>query len=136
MSLNLIFRAEAGDFEGKATYCGKEYEIILLDFNINDIESATGLATKVCNWLDKNLEDVKRFTAKELIPLKNNTWLGENEPLADENVFMKIIELDNVLIFSDGGFEIFFIDNDLFWGHWIKVDIDHDFNISSADIVG
>jgi hypothetical protein len=101
MSLNLNFHAETGDFEGIATYSDKQYNITLVDFNINDIENATDLATQVHNWLGKNLDGVKRFTASALIKLKNDSWLDENESPVSEDIFVKTIELGSVLVFSE-----------------------------------
>jgi hypothetical protein len=136
MSLSLNFHDETGDFEGITTYSDKQYKMTLVDFNTKDIENATVLGTQVHNWLSKNLDDVKRFTTSALIKLKNDSWLDENEPPVSEESFMKTIELDSVLVFSEGSFDIYFNDNDLFRGHSIKVDIDQYFNVRSADLWG
>ncbi|MCO5948793.1 MULTISPECIES: DUF2262 domain-containing protein [Mucilaginibacter] len=134
--MNLSFNAETGDFEGIATYNDKQYSMTLVDFEAEHMQKATDLATQINNWLNEGLESVKQFTATSLIKLKNESWLDEDQPLVSEDVFINTIELDGVLVFSDGSFEVYFDDNDLFWGHTIKVDIDQSFEIEGANLWG
>jgi len=124
------------NFECFAKYANSEYNISLADFNETAIESATVLATQISNWVEENLEIVKGFAAAALLALKNDVWRVENEAPVNENEFINTIELNGLLGFSKGGFEIYFNDNDLFWGHIIKVDVDEEFNPTGASIVG
>lgn len=134
--MNLNFNTETGDFDGIDICAGNEYKITLLDFTKDDQESATNLANRVSSWVAENLESVKLFAATELVKLKNDEWLEENESEVSNDTFVSIIELNSVLAFSDGSFEVFFDDNDLFWGHAIKVDIDSQFNMNGVNLWG
>lgn len=132
----LSFNTETSDFECIAKHNGKEYNVNLLDFTANDMEVASRLANRVCEWLDENFERVTKFVANELLSLKNDQWLEEDEPAVSEADFLNTIELDGLNVFTDGSFEVLFKDGDLFWGHWINVDIDSDFNLRQADLWG
>jgi len=134
--MNLNFNKETGDFEVKINHDCGHYNITLVDFESDGIAEATDLAKLISNWLNINLENVKRFTASALIELKNDSWLEEDEEHISEDIFIKTIELDGILAFSDGSFEIYFNDNDLFFGHSIKVDVNQSFKLESADVWG
>ncbi|MBD1385323.1 DUF2262 domain-containing protein [Mucilaginibacter rigui] len=134
--MNLNFNAETSNFTGTLTYNHGQYEITLVDFDTDDLEKAAHLATQINNWLNSNLNQVKQFAANALIEDKNSEWLEENEAPVSEEAFMQTIEFKGVLAFSEGSFEIYFNDNDLFWGHTIIVDVDQDFNLSGVNIGG
>ena len=126
------FNQAAGDFE--ATILGEErtFQMTLLDFDENQTDQAVALTSKICNWLSSNLHTVKIFSASKLIELKNSTWLEEDEGPINEQDFINTIELEAINAYSDGGFNIFFNDNDLFWGYNIVVNVCGDFTLKDA----
>lgn len=136
MGVELRFEPDTSTFDGMATCGEKPYRISLADFEENDPERATLLATQLTQWLEDNISSVKEFAAAQLVGLKNSLWLDENEARVNETDFRKVIALQGVLAFAEGGFEVFFTDHDLFGGHGIKVDADKSFTLESADIVG
>ena len=56
-----------------------------------------------------------------LLELKNDAWLDEDESEVSAEEFIARMELSSVSIHADGGFEFWFDDGDLFWGHSIMV---------------
>lgn len=136
MGLQLHFDSTTSNFETFANCANKRYVISLLDFDKSDIERATLLATHLSNWLEENINNVKLFAATQLIELKNDVWLAENEFPISEKDFMNAIELESALAFSEGSFEVYFNDNDVFWGHSIRVDVDEKYDLNDAAIVG
>lgn len=136
MSTQLTFHTSTGDYKGIGRYNDHDYNIAVFDLNSDEAETATSLANSVCNWLNKNLNKVKLYASAELLPVKNDEWLEEDEDLVTEDIFTETIELSSVMIFSDGSFEVYFNDNDLFWGHSIKVDINDQYDFVSAAVWG
>jgi hypothetical protein len=130
------FDEESKDFETEVIYNNEPFGLTLCDFGQSEIDRATVLATGICSWLEKNFEEVRQFAASQLTRLKNDSWLEEDQQPINEASFAATIELDGIIAFSKGSFEIYFNDNDLFWGHLIRVDIDKDFKLSSAAIAG
>jgi len=65
---------------------------------------------------------VRAFAAKELLELKNDTWLGEDEVEVSEEEFKSRMVIESVGFHPDGDIEFWFADGDLFWGHSIQVD--------------
>lgn len=60
-------------------------------------------------------------TVADLLDLKNDTWLDEDEKTVTADEFTQRIALQSVGIDGNGAFEFCFADGDLFWGHAIMV---------------
>ncbi len=132
----LGFETITGNFKTQGIYGNTQVSLSLHDFGTTAIDKATMLANEIGEWLDKNLQGAKQFAASQLITLKNDSWLEENQQPIDEFSFAGTLDLNSISAFSEGSFEIYFNDNDLFWGHLIRVDIDKDFKWISAAITG
>lgn len=57
----------------------------------------------------------------DLLGLKNDTWLSEDERPFTARRFKTRIRLQAIQVFADGRFEFWFSDDDLFGGHDIRV---------------
>jgi len=66
-------------------------------------------------------ERVANYVASNLLTLKNDNWLGEDEPELSEEEFKKRLTLNSITVHADGAFEFWYDDGDLFWGHSIRV---------------
>ncbi len=65
--------------------------------------------------------DIRNYVVKELLDLKNSTWLEEDEAELDGDDFLKQISLETVSVDTEGFFEFWYDDGDLFGGHSIMV---------------
>jgi len=66
---------------------------------------------------------VEEFAVQELLPVKNENWLDEDEgeaPLTPQQ-FLRRMKLESIIANPDGSFEFWFDDGDLFLGHSIQV---------------
>lgn len=84
------------------------------------------------NW-DAN---AKEFSAKKLLELKNDTWLGDDETEFSEAQFIGKMKLSAISFETDGSFIFWFDDGDLFWGHTISVTVDENGKFEDAEIMG
>lgn len=64
---------------------------------------------------------LREFAVEELIELKNDTWLDENEEEVTPEQFYARMTLESIALEPGGGFEFTYADGDLFWGHVIQV---------------
>lgn len=69
------------------------------------------------SWNDR----ISDYAATRLLSLKNKTWLGEGEKGLTAEQFKGKIELESISLKSDGNFDFWYKDGDLFWGHSIRV---------------
>lgn len=79
---------------------------------------------------------LRKFAAAELLMLKNDTWLEEEEEEVSEEQFIQRMELQDITIGPEGGFVFWFGDDDMFWGHSITVSGTVMDGLDSANIEG
>jgi hypothetical protein len=103
-----------------------------------DASLEESLATAELLWIDeatwnKRIED---FAVKELLDLKNGTWLGEDESELTSEEFIARMELSSVWIRSGRKFEFWYDDGGMFFGHSILVSRNLDDGPTDAGIHG
>ncbi|PWH84317.1 hypothetical protein DIS18_07225 [Algibacter marinivivus] len=116
---------------------GNQVEIVYhhaeIELNENDFLNEIN---KKLNWVSKNQKEINNDIARKLVPLKNGSWLGENESKISKNNFLNRIRLDSILFFGDLSFELIYDDGNLFWKHQIVVDLNKDNKLINIDIQG
>ena len=88
------------------------------------------------NWISNNEETLKNGIAKNLVPLKNDSWLNENESEISNDEFIKRIKLNRITFYGNGDSELTFDDDDLFWGHQIVADLSVKNKLTDINIRG
>ena len=122
-------------FETKTSWNESEIELFL-STDLSEIENAEKLAIEI--WNDSTNWDL-RFNSKisdELLKLKNQHWLDDEEPPISKEAFLSQIRLESIVVHLDGYFEAWFNDGNLFWGHAINVSASVDGSISDCGIHG
>jgi hypothetical protein len=80
--------------------------------------------------------EIRAHLLKELLELKNDSWLEEGEKELTADDFLRRVSLSSVTVYSDGSFEFWFDDGDLFWGHSIMVSGSIEGGLDDAGIHG
>lgn len=91
---------------------------------------------KKLNWVANNEIYLNNEIAKKLVPLKNESWLGENEDDISNDEFIKRVQISNITFYEDGNTELVFEDDDLFLGHQIIVDLSIKNKLTGINIRG
>lgn len=81
------------------------------------LKTAESLWSDQAGWKKR----IDEYVVKELLELKNDTWLDEGESELTAAQFIATMELTSISISYDGEFEFWFDDGNLFWGHSIMV---------------
>ncbi len=114
-------------FEAWATWNSEETQLRIeaLDDGIPEDMMATAKQL----WADQQgwQKQIDDFVVKELLELKNDGWLGDDEQAVTASEFVRRIELESVCVQEDG---------ELFWGHAIEVSGNIQTGISFAGIAG
>ena len=72
----------------------------------------------------------------KLLPLKNESWLRENEePLTAAQLLLRV-KLESIVVYSGGNAELYYNDDGLFEGHTILVQVEPDSTITNVEIAG
>lgn len=74
--------------------------------------------------------------SEDLLELKNDSWLEEDEEELDAEKFEARLELESIEVRPEGEFCFWFEDGDLFWGHSITVEGTLEGGPEQADIQG
>lgn len=112
--------------------------VVKLTFQPLEGESEAACFERIEATLPKLARDeVERYAASRLLALHNDSWreAEETEPL-DEARFIARITPESIRFDDEGSAEIGFADGDLFWGHFILVDLDHELTPRDASIAG
>lgn len=113
----------------------------MIDLTLNaeepdDIETclkiALGLWSQESFWKTR-IED---YAVQELLPLKNDVWLGDDETEFSPEEFKNRMTLQSISIYPNGDFEFWHGDGDLFWGHSIQISGNLANGPTAADIPG
>jgi len=98
------------------------------------------LATARSLWKDQArwAERIADYAVQRLLPVKNDSWLDEDEEEAEltPQDFRSLMDLDSISVSPDGSFEFWHDDGDMFLGHSILIRGDLDSGPTQADIAG
>lgn len=84
---------------------------------VDTLSTAKALWKDAADWNAR----VADFATSKLLPLKNASWLGEDETEISEKQFLDRMKLESINVFAEGDFDFFHTDGDLFWGHAIQI---------------
>lgn len=130
-------------FSGTVDWMGDECSV-LLECDEEDGDTAIkALAEfkKIFTNIDKWDSKFRKFAAKNLTELAND-WLEESDEDDEEpdeiteEEFADRISISELTIGSEGDYEAFYNDDDMFWGHIIIIDGNIDGEMESSYIAG
>ena len=119
---------DEGDIEGEVEISGQNIYFGISVDDINDKETVDRLISefkKFISEFDKWDKRIREFAAKSLTDCAND-WLQDS--LEDGEPFIEITEekfaermVLNSIGFDENGFDVYYDDDDMFWGHCILV---------------
>lgn len=109
-------------YTAQTTWRGMPVALSLDAEELEDVRNALKTANKLWQSQDEWDERIRQFAVRELLQLKNDTWLDEGEAKVTPDQFADRMALESVAIYRDGSFEFWHDDGDLFWGHSIMID--------------
>lgn len=81
-------------------------------------------------------EKAKQYAVAQLLELKNDSWLGEEEEPVSPGEFAQRMTLESTVIGGDGTVTFYHNDGNLFLGHCIQITMDENDTFVDADIPG
>ena len=118
--------------------CGGEKITISFIVNLDQaavlrvVEDAKKLCKNFYTWIEK----AKEFAADELLDLKNDSWLEEEEEELTAEEFKSRMYLKTISFYDGGDFDFWHNDGGLFRGHSIQLSGNLKRGFQSADIPG
>ena len=123
-------------FESKTEWGNAPVQLAL---EMNDCDDAKiPLATAKKLWEDQAAwaKKIAGFAIAQLLELKNDVWLEEDEAEITSAQFIEKMRLRSITVYPDGEFEFWHNDGDLFWGHTILISGNLIEGVNYADIPG
>lgn len=136
----LNYNEDSEFYEGKVTD-GK------IEFNVSVEYATPKKIEKLIIFAEKQLQQhfynkVILEAESSVIELKNDSWLSENENSGEEEFpitaeeLKKKISLNSISFFEDCSSEICYNDGDVFWGHYIVIDVDKKGKFTDFELAG
>nr|WP_321453072.1 DUF2262 domain-containing protein [uncultured Carboxylicivirga sp.] len=122
-------------YEGKTDWNGISTDIFLA----GELENIEKIETNAISIIKDQAEwdsFIKGKICEELLVLKNENWLEEDEKPFTAEEFTSTIFLESITVNDSDVFQMCFNDGDIFWGHAITVETDLNKNIEHIGIAG
>jgi hypothetical protein len=123
-------------YEARAAWNGRKVRLSLAAHEPRDVERAMQVARSLWRAQKSWQTKVSAYAVRELLPLKNGNWLGDEERPLTAKQFQATMKLESITISPDGSFEFWHDDGALFWGHSIQISGSLTKGLYSADIPG
>ena len=115
---------------GEAEWLGAKCNVSV--DHLDDLPVAHALWSDQQSWTAKAVN----LAVSQLLELKNDTWLGEDEKPLSAVEFGQRLKMESITVGRQGAFELWFDDGDLFWGHSITLKGSLSRGLTHADIAG
>ena len=133
---HLVYNAESNWYESEVHKDGLPLAIKIEANDDGDISVAFARAQLVFSKLDHYAEAAKAHAVDQLLTLKNDSWLEEEEDPVNPNRFKARMTLEELFFSRDGDVIFYHDDGDLFWGHAIEIGMNGGDIFTHADIPG
>jgi len=133
---HLVWDDNVSWYSGKVASGGIVVEVSLTGDNYGSVEIALARARSVVQNIRHYVELARKHAVDNLLDLKNDNWLEEDEEPLTPGSFMDRMTLQSMVFSSDGSVRFYHHDGNLFYGHCIEIGIDVHDNCVGADIPG
>lgn len=123
-------------FSGNAVWDRAPVSLNLSASDPAGLQAALGTAYSLWRSADSWNCRIRDYAVEELLPLKNDNWLGEGEAELTANQFKDRMKLKEITVAPDGSFDFWYDDGDIFWGHAIQISGNLLEGPTNADIPG
>jgi hypothetical protein len=132
----LEYDRKYGWFAGRAEWCGKAVGISLSCTHPENptavLEAAKRLFTGQLQWQRR----VREYAVEKLLPLKNDSWLDEDDEEMSADGFLSKMSLESISVDESGDIAFWHDDGEVFWGHAILISGNVSVGLTDADIPG
>jgi len=132
----LVYQRSWAAFHLETTWAGRPTTVALV---VDEVAVATDLLDRIGPWLDRSDEvdaDCRRWAADRLLDIHDQSWRDEGSAPVTPTEMASRLESVEVTVTDDGGFEVDYGDDGMFWGHTVVVSGSVEEGPDDADIVG
>ncbi len=130
------YSAEMECYHSAVKVRGRTVELLVSDQKIKDRAILSERANAALRAVSMNWETVLDHITRELLDLKNESWVNDATERVTAATFRDALTLNSIAVKADGSLEMVFEDGDLFWGHAVVVAADAACKPTRIDIEG
>lgn len=130
----LIYNDKFEWYEGKFNTESQIIEVSVYNAEPDEFEKLLSFVDKQMN--SKFYEEMLLKMETTMIELKNDVWLGEDEPPITVEDFRKRISVSSIVFYEDCTSSIYCNDGDIFWGHTIDINVDEKGEYKDVNLAG
>lgn len=123
-------------FAAKTRWCGRDIDLSLHASEMPEVKKALAVAKRLWKTANKWDARVKDYAVEQLLELKNDNWLDEDEHEVTPDEFKRRMTLEAITVDPDGSFDFWHNDGELFFGHSIQISGCIESGLEQADIPG
>jgi hypothetical protein len=132
----LEYDRKYGWYAGRAQWCGQAVNIRLSCTRPEDASAVSEAAARLFKEQQHWHRRVQQYAVERLLPLKNGSWLDEEEEEISAAEFLSKMRLESISVDESGDFTFWHDDGDLFWGHAIQMRGNFTEGLTRADLPG
>ena len=131
----LRYEPEHGSYRAQMLVAGAQVDVELKAPKHEAPERFLESAQRAWPAVISSVDAARAYACEMLLALKNDSWLQEGENPVTPEAFVARLKLDGITLRDDGS-TYWFLDGDLFWGHYIDVWRNSDGTFGGADLAG
>jgi hypothetical protein len=131
----LEYDRKYGWFAGRAEWCGRAVGVRVCcgpDDRADALAAAARLFSEQAQWQRR----VREYAVEQLLPLKNRSWLDEDEEEKSADEFLAKMSIESISIDESGDVTFWHDDGGLFLGHAISISGTLSEGLANASIAG
>lgn len=132
----LVFDRRFREYSGTVAWCDNDVDVRLSCDNPDDPSAVLNVAKQLFEAQSDWNVRAREFAVEWLLPLKNESWLDEDESEVTPQDFAARIILQTIEIDAAGDFMFWYDDGDLFWRHVIQISGNLSAGLKKAGIAG
>ena len=110
------------DWTGTIVVLGKSYPLSLrASYEERELDEVSSRAKE---FLEANWQRLLDQLTDELLPMHNEDWSDDDDPVLDKDAFLAAIGAPDVNVWEDDSIMLYFSDGGLFGGHYIELFVD------------
>ena len=133
---NLHYEDRLGWYETAVTHCGTRVRVCLSTDESGDVTRPLEFARRIIGQIVRYSDIAKDYAASQLLNLKNEAWLDDDEDPLTLNQFKDRVRLESIVCYSSEGATFYHEDGDLFCGHCIELRMNSNHEFTEACIAG
>jgi hypothetical protein len=111
-------------YELQTTLLGREVKLFVSARATTNLAVLNPRTNDLLEWVTQHWDNIRAYSARQLLATKNDSWLKEGEPRATTETFVEALQPLVVRVGDYGEIVITLDVGTLFWGHSIVVEID------------